>query len=415
MAFARAGTILLWAALCGAAPAVAEVTIRQIPGQAELGTVEIHNVGAGAFNLQWWRAGTLYLVPDARSPLIAPRQDGVFRNIYAPSAVETPRGWTLFYGGWDGRPSGNDCIYRLTTGDFLTFRDWAVAIEHGEFVHVCNVNAIRDPAGGIRMVCTAYPVGDGDRLNKPVVFTGSFDGKDADRGRASAIKASHDALASITGYPQFAGADMNGVNVLLAEDGQYRLYFGDFRNFGKVYRASSTDGKHFNYDGPCLDARLMVNDVRKLSTRDGAPCYLMGLHGNRDRLWYALSSNGMQFDAPQELAVSLGPAERYIVAIGWVTRQNRVLGFLYGAGAAPSLDRNRIFARWLQKKVVFEDDAGQTVSATAALGPDRAILRLGPGERTGRLRLLAEDGRTPLCEPMAVKLVPGGVYRIEER
>ncbi|MBI4579305.1 MAG: hypothetical protein HY718_06355 [Planctomycetes bacterium] len=402
--------ILLWAFIM---PAFAgEVTLTPIPGQAELGTVEIHNVGAGRFDPAIWQAGTLNLVPDVRRPLIAPRLDGVFRNIYAPSAVEVGGGWRLFYGAWDGVPSGNDRIYSVTTDDFLTFRDWRITIEHGEFIHVCNVNAIRDPSGAIRMVCTAYPVGD--KLNKPVTFTvPAATTEPADRSPFAPIRASRNDLVSIGGYAPFDAADMNGMNVLLFEEGHYRLYFGDFKNRGHVHRASSTDGRHFRYDGPCLTVPRMVNDIRRFSI-DGRQWYLMALHANTDRLWYALSTDGMKFDPPRELAVNLGPADRYIVAIGWVTRADRVLGFLYGAGAVRELNRNRIFARWLQKKLVLVDSSGRQHTPTAALAPDRAVLSLGDArELAGTLQVLADDGRTSLGQPFPVKLTSGAVYRLD--
>ena len=146
-----------------------EVAFEAVPGQAELGTVEIHGVSAGAFDPAIWRSGSLNLVPDIRHPLLAPRQGGTFRNIYAPSPVEVPGGWRLFYGAWDGVPTGNDRIYSRITADFVDFGERRIEIEHGAFVHVCNVNAIRLPDDSFRMVCTAYP--DASGRNKPAVFT----------------------------------------------------------------------------------------------------------------------------------------------------------------------------------------------------------------------------------------------------
>src|SRR5690606_7012662 len=77
-----------------------EVTLEPVEADVPARTVEIHGVGAGAFNPQHWQDGTLHLLPDARRPLLAPRE-GQWRNIYAPSAVEVDDGWRLFYGGWD--------------------------------------------------------------------------------------------------------------------------------------------------------------------------------------------------------------------------------------------------------------------------------------------------------------------------
>lgn len=395
--------------------ASAELAVRQIPGQAEAGTVEIHGVEAGDFAPGMWQAGQLHFVADVRSPMLSPRLDGVFRNIYAPSIVEVPGGWEVYYGAWDGVPTGNDRIYRVTTRDFLNFENWRIVVEHGPFQHVCNVSAARDSERSVHMLCTAYPVGPG--LNKPAAFrvdSGSLAGDTARAGRESPIQPSKENLVTIEGYEPFAAADMNGVNVLLIEDGQYRLYFCDFKNWGKVYRASSKDGKDFRLDGPCVDAAMMVNDVKKFTPGEESPCYLMGLHRNTDRLWYALSTDGMKFDAPRELGVHLGPADRYMVAIGWVTQGDRLLGFLYGAGASPELNRNRIFARWLQKKIVFTGTNGNVATSNAALGPDRCTISLaGQTELTGQIQIFAEDGRTALSKPMPVKLMSGGVYQVE--
>jgi hypothetical protein len=399
----------------GQAVARSELLFRQIAGQADPGTVEIQNVGAGAFDPEIWRAGTLNILPDVREPMIAPRLDGVWRNIYAPSAVEVPGGWRLFYGAWDGAHTGNDRIYSVTTSDFLNFDDWRTVIEHGPFIHVCNVSAVGLPGGDFHMLCTAYPVGPD--LNKPVAFGVPKDNRPAPspmtaaHSSANAIQATHEHLITLEGYEPFERADINGINTLLYEDGEYRMYFGDFKNFKQVHRASSTDGKRFRYDGESLPAALMVNDVKKF-TPAGRPCYLMGLHRNTNKLWYALSNDGMTFEKQQELATSGGAADRYIVAIGWVVQDQRLLGFVYGAGAVPGLNRNRLFARWLQRTVVFTDASGNRHTPSAALGPDRAVLSLGDAkELTGTIQVLGEDGKTPLCEPIQVKLMSGGVYQ----
>ena len=159
--------LIIIAGVVGAS--VAEIHIDRVPGQAELGTVEIRGVSAGSFDPQIWQEHRLHILPDVRSPLLQPRISGGFRNIYAPSAVELPNGWRLFYGAWDGVPTGNDRIYSVMTKDFLDFDDHGTVIEHGEFVHVCNVNAIRERDGSFRIVCTVYP--DEQGQNKIAMFS----------------------------------------------------------------------------------------------------------------------------------------------------------------------------------------------------------------------------------------------------
>lgn len=384
------------------------VRIEAVPGQAELGGIEVHGVGAGRFDPVLWQAGHLHFQPDVRSPLIRPRLSGVFRNIYAPSVITTPGGWRVFYGGWDGVPTGNDRIYSVFTADFLDFKERRIEIEHGSFVHVCNVSAVRLEDGALGLICTAYP--DEKGLNKPAFFS-SPDGN-AWNGAPAPYAARTGDIVDIEGYSPYRDAEINGINVLFREEGTYRLYFGNWTAPGKIHRASGQDGRHFRYEGPCLDSRHMVNDVKKFVV-DGRACYVMALHANGDRLWYALSPDGRRFDSERPLAASLGRDDAYMVAVGWVTDGERLLGFLYGAGASPHLDRNRIFARWLQRRAVFVAEDGRRFEATGALGPDRQIIAL-PGHEgiEGRFELFAEDGKTPIGEPVPARVTPGGVYRI---
>ena len=75
----------------------------------------------------------------------------------------------------------------------------------------------------------------------------------------------------------------------------------------------------------------------------------------------------------------------------------KLLGVLYGAGAVPALNENRIYARWLQKRVVFVADDGTRLAGMKALGPDRQLLPLpSSGPVSGRFEVYAEDGLTLL-------------------
>ena len=75
----------------------------------------------------------------------------------------------------------------------------------------------------------------------------------------------------------------------------------------------------------------------------------------------------------------------------------RVLGLLYGAGAKPALNANRIFARWLQKRVVLT--AGDELyESSQAKGPDGQIVRL-PRAVKVPLELYAENGVTLIGRP----------------
>jgi len=383
----------------------AELRVREVGEGYDAKHIEIRGVAARAFDPALWEAGLLNLLPDIRRPILAPRE-GKHRNIYAPSIVQTKAGWRIYYGGWDGVDTPNDRIYACETTDFAEFTDRRTVIEHGEFQHVCNVNVTPTGRGGFAMMCTAYP--DAKGTNKPVTFF-SADGEHWN-GASGPFPATRQQIVSIDGYDHYADADINGVNVLLFDSGTYRIYFSDFHNFGKVFRASGNDGKHFRFDGTALEAPLMVNDVKKLHIGEH-DVYLMGLHRNGDRLFYSLSSGALHFTPAKEMWANRDDADRYMVSIGWVTADQRVLGFLYGAGAKGSLDQNRIFATWLQRKAVIIAD-GKRFEAAAALGPDRQLIPADAPIR-GAVELFGEDGRSLLSRGEVFDFKPGRAYAIE--
>src|SRR5207245_1424169 len=144
-----------------------------------------------------------------------------------------------------------------------------------------------------------YPVSRG--RNKPATFF-SADGVCWDPPSATRQQ-----LIQLNGYDNFADADVNGVNVLLFEAGHYRVYFADFRAFGKTWRAGSDDGRSFRLDGKVLDGSAMINDVKKFRVA-GRDWYLMGLHVNGDRLLYTLSDDGLKFPPPRTLCEHAGDA-----------------------------------------------------------------------------------------------------------
>ncbi len=159
-----------------------------------------------------------------------------------------------------------------------------------------------------------------------------------------------------------------------------------------------------------------MNDVKKFRIGRDGTSYLMGLHQNTDRLWYALSRDGMSFAPPRVLCAKLGDADAHIVAVGFVVAGEqeaagrRVLGFLYGAGAKPTLDANHIFARWLQKRVVIT--AGDDLfEPSAAIGPDRQIVKL-PRTVNVPIEVYAEDGVTLVGRSERTTLEPGKVYEL---
>src|SRR5687767_9938053 len=172
--------------------------VRELPDRVEGDRIELRGVGAGPFDPAMWKKGTLNWVPDVRRPMLTPRE-GKFRNIYAPSIVQTPAGWRIFYGAWDGVASGNDRIYSVDTSDFITFTDRKTVIEHGDFHHVCNVSAARNDNGSFEMLCTALLA---NGLNKPVYFS-SPDGVRWNGGDKGPHVAKLSDLITMNGYAGF--------------------------------------------------------------------------------------------------------------------------------------------------------------------------------------------------------------------
>ena len=363
-------------------------------GQAPLGYVKIDGVSAEAFDAKAWEDGALNLVPDFRYPFIAPKFDGAYRNVYAPSAVFTPDEWHVFYGAWDGVDTGNDRIYLRTTTDWLDLDPSRIVIEHGPFIHVCNVNAMQR-GDGFELACTVYP--DEHGLNKPAYFELDKDG--------SMITAGPEHIITVDGYPNWEGADVNGMNVIYREGDDLYLYFCDFKNFGKVFRAKQREGRLFDFEGEVFEGRYMVNDVKRFGDT-----WLMGLHRNGAGLWYTLGDSSDTFGPEQLLLEPLGDEDRFIVSLGFAVVNERVLGVLYGAGPVKELNRNRIFALWLQKRISFTTEDGVAHEVSHGLGPDAALLPLPEGKHTGTLQVWEADGRTPIATLDEVTLVSGRNY-----
>ncbi len=394
-----------------------------------MGYVEIQGVSAGEFNPSFWENNQLHWVPESRFPLLAPRRGGVFRNIYAPSAVQLEDGWRLFYGAWDGIDSGTDRLYSVDTPDFIDFHDRKTVISNGDFTHVCNVNVQLLNDGSFHMYATAAP--DSQRSNGIVYFS-SPDGK-IWNGSPEPHHATFDDEVELAGYLPGVRRNLNGANVLLHDDGIFRLYFTNWRDRGKMHWAEGEDPSKMTYGGVALETRLAVNDVKKF-TADGEDWYVAAFHRKGDasldqqdvnRLFYSLSTNGREFDEEQFMVGAREQLDRNIFAVGFAANDERIFGVLYGAGPSHRSNRNQIFAHWLQKRVVLTADASGRFAeyeVESALGPDRQLFKLPPVlpplanepvsvNFEGTLTVYAEDGVTPIGS-QKVSLRPGTVYRI---
>jgi len=390
-------------------------------GQTPLGYVEIQGVSAGAFNPSYWSNNRLHWVADVRFPLLAPRMGGVFRNIYAPSVVEEGEGFRFFYAAWDGINEGTDRVYSVTTPDFIDFYDRHTVIHNGDFIHVSNVNVLKLEDGTFHMAATAAP--GRNASNTPIYFTSS----------PEPYPARHADEVMIVGYDTPERKNFNGANVLLHDNDGFRLYFTNWRDPGKMYWGEGKDPHTIQFGGLALETRLAVNDVKKF-TVDGQPWYVAAFHKKGDaspdqkdvnRLFYSLSQNGHTFGETHTMVASREELDRNIFAVGFVSRKDRILGVLYGAGPSFRSNRNQIFGYWLQKRILLTADRSGKFAeyeASAALGPDRQLIKLPPllpplsnepinVNFEGTLTVFAEDGVTPLGS-QKVGLRPGTVYRI---
>ncbi len=381
---------------------------------APSGYLEISGVKAGVFDPGLWQSNKLNFVPDQRFPLLAPRE-GKFRNIYAPSAVQTRDGYRVFYGAWDGIPAGHDHIYSATTDfGFQNFSDRHAVLSPTLFDHACNVNALRLADGSFALFATIYPV---DGKNRPGFFKSDATGTNWNGKPGEPYIVQPTDIATIAGY-NYTNADINGMNVMLREADKYRLYFGDFKNPGGTYRASSSDGRQYQFESTAYSGPGFVNDVKKFRVGK-TDYYLMGLHENGAQLWQTVSTNSLAFPSAQRLFANANATDRYIVALGWVTdgpqelAGRRLLGVLYGAGPVSSLDRNQIFARWLQKRIIFVTTEGSQFIGNEAVGPDRQLLQVPGGTALkGHFEIYGDDGETLITKSPTLTVRSGQSFEL---
>lgn len=365
---------------------------------------EIRNIGSGSFDptkMSNWHY-------DVRNPIITANPGGN-SNIYAPNVIENGEGWNVYFGGWDGSIDGHDRISLTTTmDDFLSFSSHQVMIDNGDMIHVNNEAVIRRPDGKWHMLYTTLALDP--QINKPG-YAVSVDGINWEPAVADTAH-----LVKMDKYSNWDIADVNGSNVPFYENGTYHFYFNDF-NFANnghafaVHHAISTDLIHFNYTNDVLQEELVAQDVKRFDV-GGTPWYLMVLHINGKELRYSLGSGPTDFAPSQQLLTNQNGADRYIVSAGWIAKNNRLYGVLYGAGAVPSLDRNAINAKWLQKEVIFIDDATQQQLGRQAKahGPDKLILDLKKDMYTGKFYVYDTDGSTLLFTSPKVTIRAGDVW-----
>jgi hypothetical protein len=264
---------------------------------------------------------------------------------------------------------------------------------------------------------------DNANINKPGVSLGT-EGTDWKPNRGGAT------FLMMTGYPGWgtptSGADVNGGNVVHydASNGTWHFLFTDFNQLSQhsVFHATGTNGLGgvFTYNGVAVSqSGLIVNDLKRVNGH-----YIIGLHHNGPDTYIATSASPAAFSAPKLFFSHKGPLDKYITSVGFVIDSSgtKLLGALYGAGAVPTLDHNRIFAQWIQKRVVFLSNDGVVLwSSTSAVGPNVQVLRPVPGQEqsyTGRFHVYDVDHvnhdapGTLLYKSPVLTVSPGEVWEL---
>lgn len=394
------------------------VQMQALSGQVSAGVVEIQGVSAGSFNPRSWQQNTLNWIPDVRTPMLAPLP-GTFQNIYSPWPLEQTNGWLLFYGGWDGTETSNDRVYNVPTQDFLTFGARTVVIDHGAFLHVNNENVTQLPDGSMHMITTTTV--DQVSNDKPTYFS-SPDGITWN-GAPEPYSAQLTDVVSIPDDPIYAGSDYNGGNVLLWDNNEWTLYYSEGvfgGSNGKVFRATSSNPPQFRSAGSVLKTTHYANDVRKIAV-GGKPWYLMLLYIEEVQFGdtpspvfsYSLSNDGITFATENVLFGGEYSEDHFVTTPAFVMKGDRILGVLYGANAIDLLNaQDRIYARWLQKKIIITDSSGTEYLLQGGYGPNRQWFQTpASGTLDGTMTVYAEDGVTPLAKG-PISLSGGKTYQM---
>lgn len=388
--------------------------------------VEVRNTGAGNFN-----PGKMKIFNyDKRNPIITanpgsnPNCLGVEtkKNVYAPNVVyKGGNTWDVFFGGWDGRcpHSMNDTISRLSSTDnFASFGAHMEIISVGSMTHANNESVVKTADGTWRMAYTVYNGG----YNKPA-YASSGDGVNWSPPTASSAS-----LITVNNYPGIwgdlnSGLNNDGSNVLYAEGNNLYFYWssipltnGSGGDRSAHWASGNTSNPiNFNYGGKIYgtkDTCSIINDVKKINGS-----YLFVYHCNGNKIWYSVGAGPTPSNLPalNELFDSKSPvlgADAKIATAGWVSNGSRLLGVLYGAGIVDTLDQNRIFARWLQKKLVIQNSS-TTLQGNLSNGPDTTLVMMVPGQgiQTGILHVYDSDGSTLLYSSPPLTFRQGDVWQ----
>ncbi len=415
-------------------------TLELIDFDADSGFNLFEDVGAGPFDpnkISNWNYD--YRLPIYESDCSS-RQ-----NVYSAQAEwnDATQQWYMYYGGNDdasntGCDATNDRIFYLPTDEeFQIFSegDSQMIIDNGEFRNANNPALTRTPDGQWAMVYTAgwcdasYGTADcralGDENDLPA-YAVSSDGLTWAPDNPGDPFGTNNLIAvdNWHGGDWAASQWLNNQSGLLYDHGLYWYYYGPEGLGGKDYRAYSTDMVNFTDTDYVMDgAMASVNDVKKFRF-GGDEYYMMVAHHNGQQVYYSVSTDPASFPVLQTLFSTTGITEgdesvaqdNYIVSAGIVADTTTLYGVLYGAAETSSLNTNKIFAKWLQKKVYFSNEDVGYGGIERADGPKKVRLGLDGANdiQTGNIYIYDTDGTTLLFTSPEVTLVSGMHWQYNE-
>jgi len=361
------------------------------------------DIGPGAFNpnkLNNWNY-------DERGALFEP--SGTYRNVYSTQAVYLGGStWRLYYHGYDLSSDGvYDRIYTTVTYDnWGTFDTRYMIVNHGDFWNVGNECVVWLSANEWYMSYTCGII-DGQQTTDKTGYSTSTDG-----ANWTPSQGDYDYMFTVTGYPDWANGQYNGVNPIIKVGNTWHYYFMDSRYNDGVEHATSTNFVNYTWQNEACVWGVAMNDIRALSF-GGTTYYPACYHTNSNKLYMTCGTSLTNLGDPVQI-IELS-ANEYMPTCCWVQDGSKIIGILYGHTTDPDLWDNRIYAQWLQKKLVFSN-ASVSWEDEFSLSPsiERLDMNAGYDVETGTLKVYDTDGTTLLWTSPTFSMREGDVYTYNE-